>query len=129
MGRVKDRPAEKHDDFIDDQLGRTERRIRFVDLCASLLGLAAGTLGFAAAVMLLDRAFDLSSFTRLLGLLLYLAAAGAFVAYFVVRPLRWRVNPRYAARLLEGTLDTDRNHVVNWVDLRGVKLPGVIKSS
>src|SRR5262249_37726442 len=127
--RVKDKPADKHDDYIHAQLDRTERRIRFADLCAALPTLAAATFAFAVVVMLLDRAFELSSFTRLLALLLYFATAGVFVAYCVVRPLTWRVNPRYAARLLEDTLDSDRNHVVNWVDLRGVKLPGVIRSS
>src|SRR4051794_19874044 len=127
--QLKDKPAGKHDAFIEDQLTRTQRRIRLLDLTAALLALAAGTLAFGALMMILDRAFELSSFTRTLALLLYFAAAGVFVAYAVVRPLRWRVNPRYAARMLEETLDTDRNHVVNWVDLRGQKLPGVIKSA
>jgi flagellar biosynthesis GTPase FlhF len=126
---VKDKPADQHDLYVERQLDRTGRRVRFIDLAAALFGLAAAGLAFAAATMLLDRALHLSSFTRFVSLLLFLGAAGVFVAYGVVRPLRWRVNPRYAARLLEDTIDSDRNHVVNWVDLRGVKLPGVIKSS
>src|SRR3954452_1086420 len=85
---VKDRQAGKHEAFIDQQLTRAERRVRMLDVTAGLFALAAGTLLFAAAVMLLDRAFALSSFTRLMALLAYLAAAGTFTAYAVVRPLR-----------------------------------------
>lgn len=126
---VKDRQPGKHDPFIDAQLARAERRVRQIDLAAGLLALAASALAFVAAVALLDRALTLSAFARLVALLAYLAAAGTFAAYAVVRPLRWKVNPRYAARLLEGTLEGDRNHLVNWVDLRGQKLPAVIRSA
>src|SRR6476659_3281031 len=106
---VKDKSG-KHEAFIDQQLTRAERRVRMLDVTAGLFALAAGALLFAAAMMLIDRAFVLSSFTRLLALLAFLAAAGVFAAYAVVRPLRWKVNPRFAARLLEDTIDSDRNH-------------------
>ena len=52
----------------------------------------------------------------------YVLAAAAYLVLLVVRPLRWSVNPYYAARQLEQTLPGSRNHVINWIDLHGAKM-------
>jgi hypothetical protein len=127
--QVKEKAAGKHDAFIEAQLARAQDRIRFLDLTTAGLGLLAGTLAFTAFMVLLDRRFVLSDGARQLGLLAYLAGAGTYAAFFIVGPLRWRVNPYYAARRLEQTLPGSRNHVVNWIDLRGEKVPAVLKQS
>jgi len=123
------KPATKHDTFIETQLARTEQRIRLIDLTTAACGFVAGTLAFALFMMLLDRQFVLAAASRQFALVLYLLVAGAYLVYAVVRPLRWRVNPHYAARQLEQTLATNKNHVINWIDLREEKLPGVIRSA
>ena len=67
--------------------------------------------------------------SRQAGLIFYLVAAGLYLAVVVVRPLRWRVNPYYAARQLEQTLPNSRNHVINWIDLHSEKVPSVLKAN
>src|SRR5438128_866014 len=126
---VREKPAGKHDSFIETQLARAESRIRLVDLSAALLGFLAGTLAYAVAMILLDRLFALSDATRQVGLLIYLVGAVAYLGVMVVRPLMWRVNPYYAARQLEQTLPGSRNHVINWIDLHAAKVPAVLKGS
>ncbi len=127
--QVKEKSPGKHASFVEAQLARAQSRIRLVDLTTALLGFLAGTLAYAVAMIVLDRLFFLSGATRQVGLLLYLVAAVVYFALAVVRPLLWRVNPFYAARQIEQTLPGSRNHVINWIDLRGQKLPAVIKST
>jgi hypothetical protein len=122
-------PTGKYDAFIQAQLDRAEKRIRLLDLTAALLGLLAGTLGFAVLMVLLDRQFVLSAGTRQFALAAYALAAAVYLAVAVVRPLRWRVNPYYAARQLEQLLPNAKNSVVNWVDLHEQKLPSVLRGA
>src|SRR5687767_12743827 len=96
--------ANKHDAFIEAQLARAQGRIRTLDLTAALLGFVGLTLAYAALMVLLDRWLVLPPATRQATFLLYLLGAAVYLAVAVVRPLRWRVNPYYAARRLEQTL-------------------------
>ena len=110
-------PAGKYDGFIATQLARAESRIRLLDLGAALLGFVAGTLAYAVLMALADRAFELPAGTRKTAFVLYLAGSAVYLYLAAVRPLRWRVNPYYAARQLESTLPGAKNSVVNWVGL------------
>ena len=92
---VRQAPAAKHEAFIHAQLTRAERRIRGLDLGAALFGLLALTLGYAVLVAVFDHAFVLSVTTRRVALALFVLGAAAYLARFVVGPLRWRVNPHY----------------------------------
>src|SRR5262249_52694275 len=126
---LREKPTAKHDAFINAQLDKARQRIRLVDLATAVGGWVAGTLIFLVLMMLLDRAFVLAAATRQLALLLYLAASAAYLWFAAVRPLRWQVNAHYAARQLESTLPGSRNHVINWIDLHGEKVPGVIRTA
>jgi collagen type III alpha len=127
--QLKDKSAGKNDTFIEAQLARAQNRIRFLDLLTALLGFLAGTLGFAVLMILLDRRWELSAGVRQGALVVYLAGAAVYLLFTVVRPLTWRVNPYFAARRLEETLPGSRNHVINWIDLHGEKVPSVLKSA
>lgn len=126
---LREKPNAKHDAFITDQLDKAEQRIRYLDLATAVAGWFAGTLAYLVLVMLLDRAFVLSAPTRQFALVIYLLLSGVYLWFTVVRPLRWRVNPYYAARQLEHTLPGSRNHVINWIDLHDEKVPGVIRTA
>src|SRR3954469_15336145 len=99
--QVSHKPAGKHEAYISGQLSRAERRIRFVDFATGLAGFVAGTLFYVAAVAVLDRAFSLSAGTRQVLLMFYVLAAGVYGYLAILRPMRWRVNPLYAARQIE----------------------------
>src|SRR5262249_5503458 len=117
------------DAFIEAQLERAEKRIRTLDLTAALLGLGALTAAFAVLMALLDKQLTLSPGVRRFALVSYLLGAVVYLVYTVVRPMRWRVNPYYPARQLEGTLPGSKNSVLNWIDLHEQNLPGLIRSA
>src|SRR3954447_22213898 len=101
LGRAKSAAAGRYDTFVAAQLSRAERRIRALDLTAALLGFAAGTLAYAVVIVLVDRQFLLSLSARKAALFLYALGAGVYLWLTVLRPLRRRVNPYYAARQVE----------------------------
>src|SRR5262245_64939304 len=104
--QVKQRPAAagKQEAFIASQLARAEGRVRWLDVATALLAFLAGTLLFAVVMVLIDARFVLSDASRRGAFVLYALAAVAYLVWAVVLPLRYRVNPHYAARRLEGTL-------------------------
>ena len=108
---------------------RTEQRIRTLDLTASLLVFVAGTLAYAAAVVLLDRWLDLAPFVRQTACVVYLLTSAVYLTVFVVLPLSRRINPYFAARQLETTLPGAKNSVINWLDLRDEELPSAIRGA
>ncbi len=123
-GQVKQVSPSKNDAFVESQLDRARRRIRFLDVTTALLGLFAGTLAFGLGMAILDSLLELPTATRGLAFALYLGAAGCYLALTVIRPLMRRINPYYAARKVEETLPGAKNSVVNWLDLRDdEKLP------
>jgi hypothetical protein len=129
VGPARNAPSAKYDAFIAAQLERAEKRVRALDLTAALLGLVAVTAVFAVVMALLDNKVLLSSGARRTALIAYLVGAAVYLALTVLRPLRWRVNPYYAARQVEKTLPGAKNSVVNWVDLHEQNLPGLIRSA
>ncbi|HZY91045.1 MAG TPA: DUF4175 family protein, partial [Gemmataceae bacterium] len=129
LGRNKAAAAGRYDSFVAAQLARAERRVRSLDLTAALLGLAAGTLAYAVLMVLIDHQFVLTLSARKTALFLYALGAAAYLWLAVLRPLRRRVNPYYAARQVERTLSGAKNSIVNWVDLHGEPLPATIRGA
>jgi hypothetical protein len=129
LGRAKSKAASKHDAFVASQLRQAEKRIRMLDLSAGLLGLAALSLAYILAGVLCDSKLLLSQHARQLSLYAYLAGAAGYLFFVVVRPLRLRVNPYYAARQVEQQLPQAKNSIVNWVDLHEQPLPPAIRGA
>jgi hypothetical protein len=119
----------KYDAFVEEQLARARRRVRILDVASALLVFAAGTVGFALAVGLLDRKLDFTPATRQAAFIVFASAAALFLALAVLRPLRRRVNPYYAARAVEGVVPGAKNSVVNWLDLHGEALPAAVHAA
>src|SRR5437764_1004687 len=129
LGRAQAQQGAKYDAYVAAHLGRAESRIRVLDLTTGLLGFLAGTLAYAIVMAALDRRFDLPGSARQIAFVAYLAGAGLYLARMVVRPLRRRVNPYYAARQVEQALPGAKNSVINWIDLHGQKLPPAIRGA
>lgn len=126
LRRAKSTAASKYDSFVSAQLARAENRIRLLDLMSGLLGCTALGLAYIVAMVLCDSKLMLSQETRQLALYLFLAGGTAYLFHVVVRPLRLRVNPYYAARQVEQQLPHAKNSIVNWVDLHEQQLPPAI---
>jgi collagen type III alpha len=119
----------KYDTFVAAQLAKAESRIRTLDLAAGLLGFLAATLAFAVLMAAIDSKWMLSGSARQTVLWLYLGGAAVYLYAMVLRPLRRRINPYYAARKVEATLPGAKNSVINWVDLHDQKLAPAIRSA
>jgi hypothetical protein len=129
LGRVKSTAASKHDAFVASQLKQAETRIRMLDLSAALLGFAAVSLAYILGMILCDSKLLLSQHARQLSLYAYLAGAAVYLFFAVLRPLRLRVNPYYAARQVEQQLPHTKNSIINWVDLHEQPLPPAIRGA
>jgi hypothetical protein len=123
------RAGSRFDSFVEAELVRARRRIRAQDVGIAALGLLAGTLGYALVMVLLDRWLDLSDTTRQIALFGYLAAAIAYTATILTRPLRREVNPYFAARRVEQAVPEAKNSVISWLDLHAEPLPESIRAA
>jgi hypothetical protein len=129
LRRVKSTTASKYDALVASQLKQAQTRIRVLDLTASLLGFAALSLAYIVGMVLCDSKLLLSPSTRQLSLYVFLAGAAVYLYWAVIRPLRLRVNPYYAARQVEQQLSNAKNSIVNWVDLHEQTLPPAIRGA
>ncbi len=109
-------PATRFASRIDEQLAQAISRIRFHDAALGLLTLSAVVAVYATAMILLDKYFNLPEWVRQVawgGLLLVLAG----IAYaLLVRPFTRRINPLYAAAVVEHTIADAKNSVTGYVD-------------
>ncbi|MBM4069015.1 MAG: hypothetical protein FJ271_08740 [Planctomycetes bacterium] len=128
MSTVQTKPIAKHEVFVEDQLARMRGRIRSLDAGRAILWFFVVTFAYALFAAGLDRLLELPTWVRLTGFIVYCLAA-LFLAGSVLLSLYRRINPYYAARMLEETLPDAKNSVVNWLDLRDEKLPPVILSA
>lgn len=128
-GTVKPSAAARGDAYVADRLAHTQQRIRGLDLAVAGLVFIAGTCAYAAFMIAADPLLSRAEVARELLFVGYVVAAVAYLAYFVVRPLTLRVNPYFAARVVERTLPGAKNSVVNWVDLQGRALPAAIRNA
>jgi hypothetical protein len=128
--QVRVKPAApKYEAVVEKHLGRALSRIRLLDMAAAALLLASATLLYVLAMILLDRALELSATARQTAFLGYALGLAVFVGVAVVWPLCCRINPYFAARRLEATLPEAKNSLVNWLDLRHQPLPPAIRGA
>src|SRR4029077_11829212 len=104
----------KADALLHRELTKAPGGILTHDLLTGALALAVLTLGYAAVLVVLDKTFDLPAWSRQLGFAGFAIALLALWAVVRVRPLGRRINPRYAARQVEGTIEDAKNAVINW---------------
>ena len=119
----------KFDTRVEAELRRAAAGIRTTDLLTGAAALVALGLGYAVALMLVDRWLILPEWGRQLGLAAFMAVAGVVAYRLIVRPLSSTINPRFAARRVERTVDGPTNAVINWVDLRDRDLPAGVRSA
>ncbi len=101
---------------VDEQIAQATSRIRFHDVAFGGLLLVAMLLVYATAMIVIDKFLVLPDWVRQLGLLGFIGAAAGTAYLTIVRPLRRRVNPLYAAVQVEKTIDNAKNSVVGYVE-------------
>ena len=129
LNRMPTPQLPKYEARLQQSLKQASGRLRWNDLAIGLFLLLSMGFAFLVTMILLDRYFELSNGIRQTAWLGFLALA-LFVGYRqMVRPFRRTINPRYAARQIESTSKTNRNELINWVDLQEQELPTGVRSA
>jgi hypothetical protein len=119
----------KNDVFVQSQLGRAERRIRTLDIAAALLGFAALLCVAVAAAALADSTWSLPAWARQVCFAAIALVGGVYLIFTLGRPLLYRVNPYYAAKIVEQTMPGAKNSVVSWLDLQQEDVAPAIRAA
>ncbi len=99
------------------QMQKARQRVRLAELGKAALECALLVVGYSVVLALLDRWLQISSFYRQLAFSVCCLVLGTYLAWKVIWPAFQRINPYYAARLVEQNLDRDKNSLINWLDL------------
>src|SRR4029079_8077634 len=127
--RSKARPASVRPRLVEDELDRAQTRIRTIDTLSSLALLTGGILAYVFLIITIDYWLRLSDLTRQILWGVAGIAAVAFLALRVIRPLVQRINPYYAARVIEKSTPQSKNGIINWLDLRDRPISPVIRDA
>jgi len=115
---------------VDEQIAQATSRIRVHDLILGGLSLASLVAIYATTMILLDKYLNLPEWVRQISLLGFLGLFAGVGYFLVVRPLRNRINPLYAAALVEDTLDDAKNSVTGYVDAQEKgNVPGAVRAA
>ena len=107
------------DRIIDQQLARTRRRVKLVDLGAILMGLVGAVIIYALALVLLDHwVVDLGTAGRSLALGILVVGTGYYCVRLVLPLLLRPINPSYAARAIEQSDPSLKNSLINFLMFR-----------
>lgn len=108
--------AAKFGSQVDAQLAQATTRIRAHDLMFGGLVLVALVLVYATAMILLDKYLNLPQWVRQVSLLGFVGAFAGTAYVTIVSPLRKKINPLYAAKQVESTIEDAKNSVTGYVD-------------
>ncbi len=107
--------------FIDAQILKTRSHVRLIDVAGAMMTLAAGTIVFFLAAVLIDHwvvAGGLGFWSRLGLFLAGVAGAGYYCATRLLPLLIRRINPVYAAHTIERGQPSLKNGLVNFLLFR-----------
>ncbi len=108
-----------YDRFIDQQVEKTGAQVKLVDIFAALMVLGAGVLGFLLIVTVLDHwVVALGVAGRWTALVLLALGAGAYFFSVLLPLLVGRVNPLFAARVIEQSESSLQNSLINFLLFR-----------
>jgi len=127
--RSKARPAKLRSKLVEHELDRARTRIRTIDMLSALAQLAAGMLAYVLIVITVDYWLRMSDLARQILWITAGTGAAAFVLLRIVRPLIQRINPYYAARVIEKATPESKNGIVNWLDLHDQPINPIIREA
>ncbi len=120
----------KVQDYLNRQLEKTRRQVKVFDLVAYGLGLVALLLGVLLVLIVVDSwVISLTTTGRWVSLALLFVVTAAYSVYFILPLLIRRVNPQYAAQMIEQSEPGFKNRLLNYLHLRDtkVKTPGAVR--
>src|SRR6185312_11004227 len=111
----------EYDRYIESQLRKTRRQVKGIDLAASLMLLAAGSMFYLMLAALTDQWLvpgGLGFGGRVACLSLFVAGVLAYVVLRLGPLVIRRINPVYAAQAIEQSRPSLKNSLVNFLLLR-----------
>lgn len=109
-------PAAQFRSQVDEQIAQTTGRIRAHDLLFGGLTFGALVAVYVTAMILTDKYLNLAEWVRQLALGGFLLVAAGIAYWMILRPLRKRINPLYAAAQVEKTIDDAKNSITGYVE-------------
>ena len=114
--------------YVDQQLEKTRRQVKSTDLIAATLLMVVMVIGFLLLAAIVDAwVFTLTPLMRWSALLLLVTGCVSMMAFSIWPLLTKKINPDYAAKMLEDSKPGFRNSVLNYVWFR--KKPEGIRSA
>ena len=111
--------------YVDHQLEKTRRQVKSNDLVASILLLVVMVIGFLLVAAIVDAwVFTLTPLMRWAALILLVTSCVVMMVFSIWPLLTKKINPDYAAKMLEDAKPGFRNSLLNYVWFR--KKPEVI---
>ena len=109
-------PGAKFRSAVDEQITQATGRIRAHDLIFGGLTLAAFVAVYITAMIVTDKYLNLAEWVRQLVFGGFVLAVAAISYWLILRPLRMRINPLYAASRVEKTIDDPKNSITGYVE-------------
>lgn len=116
--QVTSAPAKtnRYESYVDDQLEKTRARIKIVDLCTGIFALVGWTLAVLLFFTIIDSwVWTLGTFGRILALVVLLGGIGAIAVFYIAPLFLRKINPKYAARMIEQARPKFKNSILNYL--------------
>ena len=108
----------KIQDYVAEKLDVTRRQVRQVDFVSNLITLISIVLVFLLVVAIVDAwIFPLGTLGRWAGFLMLVVGTLGFLTYIIGRTFMRKVNPDYAAQMIEESQPGFKNSLLNYVSL------------
>lgn len=109
----------KLDHYLQSQMRKTGNQVRLIDLFTCCMKLFAGVLAGLFLLAVIDGwVFELSGWARWGSLFLLLGGAVAYTVLSIVPLLIRKINPVYAAQVVESAQPNMKNSLINYLLLR-----------
>ena len=117
---IRSTPSE----VVDFQLDKATSLIRWVDVAGTLVKISVSTLAILLGVVLLDHwVLDIGRWGRFAALLLVLSCIVVHVYKSLIPLVMHRINPLYAAQVIEQANPNLKNSLINLLFFRTASLP------
>ncbi len=109
----------KLDHYLQNQMRKTGNQVRLIDLFTCCMKLFAGMLGALFLLAIIDGwLFELNGWARWTSLILLLLGGAAYFVLAIFPLLIRKVNPVYAAKVVESAQPDMKNSLINYLLLR-----------
>ena len=113
------RQAAKVKGYVNQQLEKTRKQVKTIDFISGVLVLVAFTIGFLLFAAMIDAwIWPLPQSGRWAFLTIWLGSCVGYTTVSIVPLLMKRINPDYAAKMIEEAKPSFSNSLINYVSLR-----------